>query len=127
MAIGPGLEATVEHLVTDGDTAAALGSGDVSVLGTPRIVALCEQAAVEAVAPSLEPGQTSVGTQIDLTHLAPTVVGRTVVATARLVRVEGRWLGFSVEVVDEAGRVAHGTHSRVVVDLERFLRSAAER
>lgn len=127
MAMHPGLEASVRLVVGDGDTAAALGSGDVAVLGTPRIVGLCEQAAVEAIAGSLEPGQTSVGTRIDLAHVAPTTVGRRVVARARLDSVDGRTLGFSFEVSDDTGPVASGTHTRVLVDRDRFLRDASER
>jgi predicted thioesterase len=125
--IEPGLEATADHVVTDADTASALGSGDVAVFGTPALVALCEGAAVAAVSAALDPGQTSVGTNISLDHLAPTAPGRQVTAHARLERVEGRTLHFSIEASDPSGGIARGTHTRVVVDRDRFLNTADER
>ena len=120
----PGLQATVTRVVTGDDTAAALGSGDVDVLGTPAVVALCEAAAVKAVAEALSDGQTSVGAHIHVEHLAPTRVGSSVSATAVLTIVEGRKLGFTIEASDEAGVIARGTHARVVVDRERFVQGA---
>jgi fluoroacetyl-CoA thioesterase len=123
----PGLGATVEQTVTEDMTATALGSGDVPVLGTPAVVALAERAACAAVDGRLPPGHTSVGSSVDLAHLAPTPVGARVTATAGLLDVEGRTLTFEVEVRDPAGTVARGTHRRVVVDRGRFLSGAAER
>ena len=108
-------------------TAAALGSGNVPVLGTPAVVALVERAACAAVQGRLEPGLTSVGSSVDLIHLAPTPVGTQVTAMARLLNVEGRTLTFEIEVRDRGGAVARGTHRRVVVDRERFLSGAANR
>jgi predicted thioesterase len=127
MGIQPGLRATVERTVGDADTAAALGSGDVDVLGTPAVVALCEAAAVKAVSAALDDGQTTVGVAIALEHVAPTFPGSHVVARAELVDVDGRSLRFAVEASDESGHVAHGTHSRAVVDRARFVRKARER
>jgi fluoroacetyl-CoA thioesterase len=121
--IEPGAEATVEHAVTDADTARALGSGDVDVLGTPKVVALCEAAAVKAVGPD----ETTVGVRIDIEHLSPTAIGQRVVARARLQAKEGRMLTFDVEASDPAGVIARGTHVRVAVDRERFMQSANER
>lgn len=121
MPLGPGLEAHVEHTVTDRDTATAHGSGDVDVLATPALVALCERAAVEAVAPELENGQTTVGAHVALDHLAPTRLGESVVVRASLKSVEGRRLTFSVEASDPRGTVGRGTHVRVLVDRGRFL------
>src|SRR5687767_857541 len=106
MALTPGLEARVTHVVADSDTARALGSGDVEVLGTPAVVALCEAAAVKAVAGALADAQTSVGVHIHIEHLAPTRVGGSVDATARLTTVDGRKLGFTVEASDGSGVVA---------------------
>lgn len=117
----------MDHQVTDADTAVALGSGDVDVLGTPKVCALCEQAAVAAVAGELETGETTVGTRLDVEHLAPTPVGGRVTARAELVSVDGRTLAFTVEVADGAGEVARGTHTRMVVDRERFARGASAR
>jgi len=125
--IEAGLEASVEHEVTSADTASALGSGDVDVLATPRIVAFCEEAAVLAITSGLEHSQTSVGTRVVIDHIAPTVVGRRVTAVARLEHVDGKNLSFVVEVSDGAGVVARGTHTRVLVDRERFVRNALDR
>jgi predicted thioesterase len=127
MAVTQGLEAEVEHVITDTDTARSLGSGDLDVLGTPAVVALCEAAAVAAVAGSLEPGHTSVGTNITMDHIAPTIVGRRIIAHARLERVEGRTLHFEIEANDDSGAIARGSHVRVIVDRDRFTASAAER
>jgi predicted thioesterase len=127
MTIEPGLEASVGRTVTEADTAMALGSGDVHVLGTPAVVALCELAAVHAVAGSLGPNETTVGVHIDIEHLAPTVPGQHVTAHATLTGIDGRRLAFNVEASDHAGEIARGTHTRVVVDRERFLRGASER
>jgi fluoroacetyl-CoA thioesterase len=125
--IRPGLQATVEETVTEEMTAERLGSGDVPVLGTPALLALVEAAAVAAVADSLEPGTTSVGTRVELDHLAPTSNGVRVTATAGLREVDGKRLHFSFEVTDPAGPVARGTHDRVVVEREAFVAKAAER
>src|SRR5262249_47401919 len=117
----PGLAAEVVAAVTESDTAVALGAGDVPVLGTPRVVALCEEASVKALDAGLDPGATSVGMRVQLDHVAPTAVGHKVRAEATLERVEGRRLTFSVSVRDERGLVAVGKVTRVLVDVERFL------
>jgi fluoroacetyl-CoA thioesterase len=126
MDLAPGLTATVELTVTDADTAVALRSGDVPVLATPRVVAVVEEATVAAVAPGLASAETTVGTRVDLAHLAPTLVGATVVASARLDSVEGRRLAFTVSVRSGATEVARGRVERVVVDRDRFLSRAAQ-
>jgi fluoroacetyl-CoA thioesterase len=117
----PGLAAEVTLLVADADTAVALGSGEVAVLGTPRIVALVEEASMKAIESRLDPGMTSVGSRVQLDHLHPTAVGRKVRAEARLERVEGHRLTFAVAVHDDRGLVAAGKIGRVVVEKERFL------
>ncbi|HEY2812606.1 MAG TPA: hotdog domain-containing protein [Acidimicrobiales bacterium] len=117
----PGLAAEVIAAVTESDTAEALGSGDVAVLGTPRVVALCEEASIKAIDRMLDPGTTSVGMRIQLDHVAPTAVGHKVRAEATLERVEGRRLTFAVSVRDERGLVAVGKVTRVIVDVERFM------
>jgi len=111
-------------VVTEADTAVALGSGEVAVLGTPRIVSLVEEAAVKALDGRLDPGTTSVGTRIQLDHLHPTAVGLRVRAEARLERIEGRRLTFAVAVHDERSLVAAGKVTRVVVETDRFLDKA---
>ncbi len=121
-----GNSGTVELTVADADTAISMGSGDVPVLASPRVVALCEQAAVAALNGQLAVGDTSVGLAIDLKHFAPTTVGSVVVAEAGLDAVDGRRLTFTCRVTDTAtGReVARGRHVRVVVNLEQFLQKA---
>jgi len=122
--VEPGAIASVTLQVTDADTALAFGSGDVPVLGTPRVVALCEEASCAAIAGRLEAGHTSVGMRVQLDHLHPTAVGGSVTATAELERVEGRRLMFTVSVSDGRGLVAAGKLTRVIVDAERFLEKA---
>lgn len=119
--LSQGLRADVEHTVTDADTAIAVGSGDVPVLGTPRVIALCEGATVAAVASHLEPGQTTVGMRVQLDHLAPTAIGSSVRIEAVLEELDGARLIFKVTVNDDRGLVAVGRVTRVTVNRERFL------
>ncbi len=121
MPIKPGRSASVELLVSDADTALAAKSGEVPVLGTPRIVALVEEAAMASINGALDAGQTTVSMQVQLDHLAPTAVGHTVTAEATVDKVVGRRVIFTVSVNDERGLVAVGRVTRVVVDTERFL------
>lgn len=122
--VTPGLTARVELTVRDGDTAQAVGSGDVPVLATPRVLALAEAATVAATARQLPSGSTTVGVRVELAHLAPTPVGRTVVAEARLEQVDGRRLIFAVGVTDDGEQVAQGRVERMLVDRERFVARA---
>ncbi|HEY5244298.1 MAG TPA: hotdog domain-containing protein [Acidimicrobiales bacterium] len=126
--LASGLCARVSLTVTDADTARALRSGDVPVLGTPRLVALCEEASCRALDGHLGPGRTSVASRIQFDHLAPVAVGATVVAEATLERVEGRRLGFTISVSrrtnDESALVGAGRLLRVLVDREKFLAKA---
>ncbi|MCG5466880.1 hotdog domain-containing protein [Micromonospora sp. NPDC053740] len=123
-AFAPGLTAQVELTVTDADTAQAVGSGDVPVLGTPRVLALAEAATVAATATGMPQGSTTVGTRVELEHLAPTVVGRTVRAQALLATVDGRRLSFEVTVSDGDQTVARGRVDRILVDRGRFVERA---
>jgi predicted thioesterase len=122
--LAPGLTARAELTVTDDDTAAALGSGDVPVLGTPRLIALCEQACCEAIATHLDQAETTVGMRVQLDHLAPTAVGMKVVADVTLEKVEGRRLTFTASVSDPHGLIGAGKLTRVVVERERFLKKS---
>lgn len=119
-----GLAASVTLRVQEADTALALGSGDVPVLGTPRLVALAEQASVEAVRDEIPDTATTVGYEIQLAHLAPTAVGGQVCAEATLETIEGRRLTFRVSVTDDRGLVAAGRITRVVVERARFIERA---
>jgi fluoroacetyl-CoA thioesterase len=123
----PSDTATVEALVTSADTARALGSGDVEVLGTPRALALAESATVAAAARCLAPGETTVGTHVELDHLAPTPVGAVVRAEATLVYRSGRRLTFDVRVMQDGTTVAAGRVTRAIVDRARFQASTDDR
>jgi len=108
--------------------ASALGSGAIQVLSTPSMIALMESAACRAVESVLPPGQTTVGTRLDVRHLAATPVGLGVRARAELLEVDGRKLTFHVEAFDSQEKIGEGTHERAVVDPSRLLaRAAAKR
>ena len=126
MPLTPGMAASVTRCVDESDTAIAHRSGDVPVLATPRLVALAEEATIEAVANALPPGKTTVGYGVQLTHLAPSPIGAQVTADVVLESVEGRRLVFRVSVTDGRGLVAAGYITRVVVERERFLDRARE-
>jgi predicted thioesterase len=119
-----GASAQVQLEVTEADTAVAMGCGDVPVLSTARVIALCEQATVAAIAPLVGAGQTSVAFRVDITHLVPVAVGRTVVASAALERIEGKRLVFNVTVNDNCGLVAAGRVTRVLVNAAAFMDKA---
>lgn len=112
---------TTLHVTAD-DTARAVGSGDLPVLGTPRLIALAEQATVAAAAPLLAEGQTTVGTRIRFDHVYPTAVGGSVTVSADLAHRDDRLLRFAVAAHDADGRlVGEGEITRVIVDAERFM------
>ena len=133
MALAPGLLSFVEIVVADTDTAMAMGSGDVPVLGTPRLLALAEAAAVAAIAPSLESGLTSVGTAAALEHKRPSPVGAEVVVEAELTEVDDRRLVFRFiarqkpptgQAADDDTVIGAGTLERVLVDRDQFVSRA---
>lgn len=116
------MEATLRFTVTADDTAAAVGSGSLPVLGTPRLLAWCEAATCAAIDPTLPPGSTSVGTRVELEHLAASGVGQEVEVTASASYVDGRLHRFTVAARNVGGKVVGtGEITRVVVDAERFL------
>jgi fluoroacetyl-CoA thioesterase len=119
-----GLSGRVELTVSAPDTASSLRSGDVPVLGTPRLIALCEEATMVAIAGALPEGWTTVAMRVQFDHLAPVAVGSTVAVEAVLDRVEGRRLVFTVTVNDASGLVGAGRVTRVSVERERFLGKA---
>jgi fluoroacetyl-CoA thioesterase len=124
VTLDPGRSGTCSLVVADADTAVALGSGDVEVLATPRLISLCEEATMQAVAGELGEGRTSVGVRVQFDHLAPVRVGTQVTAEATLEKVEGRRLIFTVAATDADGLVGAGRVTRVVVDIESFLAKA---
>ena len=120
------MEATLAFTVTDADTAAAVGSGSLPVLGTPRLLAWCEAATCAAIDPTLSPGESSVGTRVELEHLAASPVSQEVEVTASSTYVDGRLHRFTVAARHVGGKaggkvVGTGEVTRVVVDAERFL------
>lgn len=119
--LGAGLTATQQHTVGEQDTASAVGSGSLPVLGTPRLLAWCEAATCAAIAPALEDDQTSVGTRVSLEHVAPSPVGAGVEVTASTVHVDGRLVRFSVAARQDGKLVGSGEVTRVVVDAGRFM------
>ncbi len=122
-----GLRGTATIQVTARETAEALGSGDVPVYATPSLVALLETAAVNTVAGHLGPGETTVGTWIEVAHLAATPVGMEVHAEAVLTAVDGRKLTFAIVAQDACEKVGEGRHERMIIARDRFLAKVARK
>jgi len=116
-----GLRYSRSVTVTDEMTPAHLRQEPLRVLSTPDMIRLIEQTAIEAVAPHLAPGQATVGTRVDVAHLAGSLVGMTVTITVELVEIDRRRLGFRVEVRDEVDEAGKGTHERFIVDAAQRL------
>jgi len=115
-----GLTGTAELIVGEQHTAPRIGSGRIRVLATPVMINLIEAAALAAVEQSLPEHHQSLGTHLDVTHVAATPVGMKVRATAEVLKVEGRTIFFRVRCDDERELIGEGTHERVVVNVERF-------
>ncbi|MEY4159407.1 MAG: hypothetical protein RLZZ136_28 [Pseudomonadota bacterium] len=122
----PGLAGEITTTVTAQDLACVLGSGDVTVLGTPRMIALAEAATLRAIASALTEGQTSVGTRVDIRHLAASPEGSQIKALAELYEVKGKVLTFRITVNDGYGLVAEGMVERIVVDRAKFTERAQQ-
>ena len=120
MSLEIGLSATLERVVGEEDTAAALGSGSLAVLATPRLLAWCEAATCAALTEVLGEGRTSVGTRVTLEHVAPSPVGALVSVSASIVHVDGKLVRFTVAARQRGKLVGSGEVTRVVVDAERF-------
>lgn len=118
-----GANAEVTWTVTESDTAIKQGSGSVPVFATPRLVALCEAAAVKAVEALLEDGQTTVGSRIEINHLSPSAVGSKVRGRAILTEVDGRKLTFEISAHEGSKLIGQGVHQRIVIDEARFVAS----
>lgn len=113
--------ATRSIIVEEAYTAKFIGSGVVDVLSTPMMIALMENAALDAVQTHLAEGWTTVGTKVDIEHLRATPVGEKVTAEATLIKQEGRALEFSVAARDNQGIIGQGSHKRFIIDLEKFM------
>ena len=122
MELVPGLKAEVSTLAEREDTAKEVG--DLLVYATPCMAALMEGAACEAIAECLQEGQSSVGTSLNIAHTSATPVGLEVRAEAEVTAVEGKVITFAVRAFDEAGKIGSGTHTRVIVNSQKFLEKA---
>jgi len=127
MSITVGMKGRAETMVTPENTAAAVGSGLVPVFATPAMIALMENAAVNAVQETLEEGQGTVGTLLNVSHDAATPVGMKVWAEAEVTAVEGRKLTYTVTAFDEAGPIGKGEHQRFIIQADRFLAKAQDK
>lgn len=125
MDLSPGLAAVIDYVVLESDTSLAMGTADVPVLSTPRIILLAEQATGAALAGRLEPGWSAVEHRVEINHVAPTPVGGKVRAEAILEAIDGRRLVFRVSVSDARGLVAAGRFTRVMVSRQQFLERAS--
>lgn len=121
MEITVGMKGEVSTLVEREDTAAEVGSGSLLVYATPCMVALMEGAACEAIATCMTEDKTSVGMELNISHLSATPVGLEVRAEAEVTAVEGKIITFSLTAYDEAGKIGEGTHKRCIVSSQRFL------
>lgn len=121
MEITVGMKGEVSTMVEKEDTAQEVGSGSLMVYATPCMAALMEGAACAAIEEALPQGQTSVGTALNIEHISATPVGLEVRAQAEVTAVEGKKLRFSITAFDEAGEIGHATHTRVLVNSDKFL------
>jgi len=119
--LAPGLRHSRSVVVTDDLTPAHLRQDPIRVLSTPDMIRLVEQTAIEAVAPHLAAGQATVGTRVDIAHLAATPVGMSITVTVELTEVDRRRLGFRIEVRDELDEVGKGSHERFIIDAAQRL------
>ena len=119
-----GIKGTQEVKVTEENTALTMGSGTLKVFATPSMIALMEKTAWQSVAPNLEEGSGTVGTQLNVSHLSATPLGMTVRCESELTEVDGRKLVFKVAAYDNAGLIGEGTHERFIVKNEKFQAKA---
>jgi len=106
--------------VTGENTALKFGSGKVDVFGTPAMIALMEEASINTVDKNLPDGYATVGTELNIKHIAATPEGMNVTASAELIKIDGRKLTFKVEAFDEAEKIGEGSHQRYIIELDRF-------
>ncbi|EGO64540.1 thioesterase family protein [Acetonema longum] len=120
-----GLRGEAESKVTSELTAERFGNAGAPVYATPMLAALMEQAAIAAVSQALQPGQGTVGTRLDISHLAATPVGMSVRAVATLTEITGKKLVFAVEAYDDLEKVGQGQHERYIIQTEPFFNKIA--
>ena len=122
-----GIKGKIETVVTEDKTAYTVGSGELKVFATPAMIALIEETAWKSVEEYLEPGEGTVGTKLEVSHISATPVGLTVRCETELVQIDRRRLVFHVEVYDEAGKIGEGTHERFIIQNEKFMKKALEK
>ena len=119
-----GIKGKQELLVTDKDTAKAVGSGGLNVFATPAMIALAEKTALQSILAYLSEGESTVGTKLDISHIAATPVGMKVSCETELIEIDRRKLVFSVNVYDEVEKIGEGIHERFIVNDEKFMTKA---
>lgn len=124
MTIELGLKGISHTIVRSDLTAEMVGSGSLPVYATPSMLALMEAAAVDALSRELEPNQSSVGIAVQIEHLSPTPIGGNVRAEAIVTFFEGRTVKFDVNAWDDKDHIGKGTHTRYLIDKDRFLKRA---
>ena len=120
MSLEVGIRGRADDIVTENNTAAAAGSGGLQVFGTPFMVALMEKAAWASIAPHLAPGDSTVGTKVNISHLSATPIGMKVWAESEVTLVDGKRIELNISAYDEKGLIGEGTHERFIVTDERF-------
>jgi predicted thioesterase len=124
MSLEAGIKGTQEVIVSAANTAKTMGSGTLDVFATPAMIALMEKTAWESVQPQLDEGSGTVGTSLQVKHVAATPVGMKVTCESELIRVDGRALTFSVKAYDETGLIGEGEHERFIVFNDKFQAKA---
>lgn len=118
--LNTGIKGSASEIVTAEKTAVSVGSGGLSVYATPAMIALMEKSAYESVQPLLEEGNGTVGTLMNIQHIAATPIDMKVTAESELVSIDGRKLTFKVTAFDEVGKIGEGTHERFIINNEKF-------
>ena len=119
-----GMKGSAETVVTIDNTAKAFTSGTLEVFATPAMISLMEETCWKMIQPELEEGLGSVGTKVDVSHMAPSAIGMTIMCEATLIEIDGRRLTFEVVCSDENGMVGMGTHERFIINNEKFMAKA---
>lgn len=125
--IEPGVKGRSEIVVTENLTARAIGSGELDVYATPAMIALIEETAWKSVTAYLRPGEGTVGTKLDISHVSATPIGQKVTCETEVIEVDRRRIVFQATVSDGCGLIGEGVHERFVVENERFIRKALQK
>ena len=120
-----GMKGSAETVVTIDNTAKAFTSGALEVFATPAMISLMEETCWKMIQPELEEGLGSVGTKVNVSHMAPSAIGKTVMCEATLIEIDGRRLTFEVVCSDENGMVGMGTHERFIINNDKFMAKAS--